>query len=179
MSSTAIVAVAVLLIALSTSSAAGVLALGGGQQATVAPTSTPGGTQTQSQDRPQAVSGGAARTPNSKTKKPTAKTTSPPKVYSKQQCRDAVYRWAQGVQKAGAAATGGWFDASLGSEVKKFCGGCIKKDEAGLMFGKAIGVKRYPDQWDDTKISRVADDSFHQWVADYITSDLPGTCSSA
>jgi len=173
MSSSVILIVAIALVT-SSSMAAGGVAMLNKKQGVTAGTRAPGSTGSPQGATPSANAGSSP----GGTTAPQKVATKPP-VYTKQQCRDAVYRWVVAVQKSGAAATGGWYDVSLGSEVRKICGGCFKKDEAGLMFGKAIGLKRYPDQWDDQKISKVADDDFHQWAASWLTEKLPGTCSSS
>lgn len=121
-----------------------------------------------------------------KPRKPSPKTTAPAAPArastTRAQCRDAIYNWVSGEVypsvdfNVGYSTDTKWYDAYGSAGVRAACGGCVKKDEYGLTIGKAVGVKKYPDVWNDTKRSKLREDSTRQWLADYMVSDMPGTC---
>jgi hypothetical protein len=117
-----------------------------------------------------------------KPRKPSPKTTAPIKKGTRQGCRDAIYGWINGEviprvdTNVGYSTDTVWYDAYGGAGVRAACGGCVKKDEYGITVGKAVGVKRYNDEWDDTKRSKLREDSTRGWLADYMTSNMPDTC---
>lgn len=121
-----------------------------------------------------------------KPRKPSPKTTAPApaavKTSTRQQCRDAVYNWVNGEvyprvdTNVGYSTDTVWYDAYDSAGVRAACGGCVKKDEYGITVGKSVGVKRYNDQWDDTKRSKLREESTRGWIADFITEKMPGTC---
>jgi len=145
--------------------------------------SSPSGTTKPSTSAPK-KNGVAFRKPRTAApRRPSPKTTAPARVRTKQECRDAVYNWFNGEvwpkvdKNVGYSTDTKWYDPTDSANVRAACGGCMKKDEYGVTIGKAVGVKRYNDEWDDTRRSKLWDEGTRGWIASYMTENLPGTCS--